>query len=91
MTYTESNVRSAIESLIQTAAPNAVVFPWWVLGYQRDVWPGLLRSDADGGKGFLRGIANLGNMAVRLYADTAEAREGHAAFKEKRPARFRPP
>ena len=50
MTYTESDVRSAIESLIQTAAPNAVVFPWWVLGYQRDVWPGLLRSDADGGK-----------------------------------------
>jgi len=39
----------------------------------------------------IRGIANLGNMAVRLYADTAEAREGHAAFKEKRPARFRPP
>ena len=37
----------------------------------------------------IRGIANLGNVAVKLYADTAEAREGHAAFREKRPPRFR--
>jgi 2-ketocyclohexanecarboxyl-CoA hydrolase len=37
----------------------------------------------------IRGLANLGNVAVRLYADTDEAREGHRAFREKRPPRYR--
>ncbi len=38
----------------------------------------------------IRGIGNLGNVAVKLYSDTPEAREGHEAFKEKRKPRFRP-
>lgn len=37
----------------------------------------------------MRGIANLGNIAVKLFSDTAEAREGLAAFREKRKPRFR--
>jgi 2-ketocyclohexanecarboxyl-CoA hydrolase len=37
----------------------------------------------------MRGIANLGNIAVKLFSDTAEAREGLAAFQEKRKPRFR--
>lgn len=37
----------------------------------------------------MRGIANLGNIAVKLFSDTAEAREGLASFREKRKPRFR--
>lgn len=37
----------------------------------------------------IRGIGNLGNLAVKLYSDTAEAREGHASFTERRPPDFR--
>jgi len=37
----------------------------------------------------IRGIGALGFEALRLYYDTAESREGVAAFKEKRPPRFR--
>lgn len=37
----------------------------------------------------LRGIGNLGFEALRLFYQTAESREGVAAFKEKRPPAFR--
>lgn len=37
----------------------------------------------------IRGISALGFEAVRLYYDTGEAKEGVAAFREKRPPRFR--
>jgi 2-ketocyclohexanecarboxyl-CoA hydrolase len=37
----------------------------------------------------IRGIANLGNIAVKLFGETAEAREGLAAFREKRKPNFR--
>ena len=37
----------------------------------------------------IRGIASLGLQAVSLYYGTDEAREGVAAYKEKRPPRFR--
>lgn len=37
----------------------------------------------------IRGIANLGNMAVKLYLDTDEAKQGHATFKDKARRRFR--
>ena len=37
----------------------------------------------------IRGIAGLGMQAVRLYYETAEAREGVQAFKEKRKPDFR--
>ena len=39
----------------------------------------------------LRGIGALGFEAVRLYYDTDESKEGAAAFREKRPPRFRKP
>jgi len=37
----------------------------------------------------IRGIASLGLQAVSLYYGTDEAKEGVAAYKEKRPPRFR--
>jgi 2-ketocyclohexanecarboxyl-CoA hydrolase len=37
----------------------------------------------------IRGIASMGWQAVSLFYQTDEAREGVAAFKEKRPPRFR--
>lgn len=37
----------------------------------------------------IRGIANLGNLAVKLYGETAEAREGHEAYKARRRPDFR--
>ena len=39
----------------------------------------------------IRGIASLGLQAVSLYYGTEEAREGVAAYKEKRAPRFRKP
>jgi len=49
-TYTETQIRAAIAGVITTAAPNAVVFPWWVLGHDSNTWPGVLISSADGNK-----------------------------------------
>lgn len=49
-TYTESQIRTAIASVITAAATSAVVFPWWVLGHDQNAWPGLLISAADGSK-----------------------------------------
>jgi len=46
-TYTDLDIRTALESVITTAAPLAVVYPWWVLGVKQDMWPGLLRSSTD--------------------------------------------
>jgi 2-ketocyclohexanecarboxyl-CoA hydrolase len=37
----------------------------------------------------IRGIASMGFQALRLFLGTDESREGVAAFKEKRPPRFR--
>ena len=37
----------------------------------------------------IRGIASLGLQAVSLYYGTDEAKEGVAAYKEKRPPKFR--
>jgi len=39
----------------------------------------------------IRGIGALGFEALRLYYNTAESKEGVAAFKEKRPPKFRQP
>jgi 2-ketocyclohexanecarboxyl-CoA hydrolase len=38
----------------------------------------------------IRAIGSLGFEALALYYGTAESREGVAAFKARRPARFRP-
>src|SRR5262245_22810376 len=47
-TYTEAQMREAIEGEIQAAAPLAVVFPRWALGGDERQWPGKLVSPADG-------------------------------------------
>jgi len=47
-TYTETQIRAAIETVINANTTGAVVFPWWVLGDDPNMWPGLLRSAADG-------------------------------------------
>lgn len=51
-TYTESQIRAAIATVITTAAPNAKVFPWWSLGHEVAEWPGQLipESGSDAGK-----------------------------------------
>lgn len=46
-TYSDEDIRTAIAGVITTAAPLAVVFPWWVLGVKQDMWPGMLRSSQD--------------------------------------------
>lgn len=46
-TYTEAQMREAIETEIKAAAPKAVVFPWWALGGDERQWPGKLVSTAD--------------------------------------------
>lgn len=42
MTYTEAQMREALEGEIKAAAPLAVVFPWWALegmsGPGRESW-----------------------------------------------------
>jgi 2-ketocyclohexanecarboxyl-CoA hydrolase len=37
----------------------------------------------------IRGLSNLGNIAVRLYYDSPEGREGERAFRAKRKPQFR--
>lgn len=46
-TYSDQQIRTALEGIITTAAPLAVVYPWWVLGVKQDMWPGLMRSSSD--------------------------------------------
>lgn len=50
MLYTDQDVRNAILSVLQPAVPLAVVYPWWALGANSNLWPGLLESAADGGR-----------------------------------------
>jgi hypothetical protein len=45
-TFTEAQIRAALETIIKAAAPNAVVYPWWVLGHDQNMWPGLLRPSS---------------------------------------------
>lgn len=48
MTYTDEQNRVAIAAVIEAAAPLAVVFPFWVFGFEaEDKWPGFLRSPDD--------------------------------------------
>jgi hypothetical protein len=46
-TFTEAQMREAIETEIRAAAPLAKVFRWWGLGWDDRTWPGLLVSSAD--------------------------------------------
>ena len=36
-----------LKTVVQAAAPLAVVFPWWCLGFDMSRWPGLLTSPDD--------------------------------------------
>jgi hypothetical protein len=51
-TYTEEQIRVAIEAIIKQMAPDAVVFPWWNLSGDINTWPGKLvpKTGADEGK-----------------------------------------
>jgi hypothetical protein len=43
----DSVLRAKISDVIETNAPKAVVFSYWVLGFDQTTWPGLLRSALD--------------------------------------------
>ena len=47
----DATIRSKIADVIETATTNkAVVFSYWVLGYEQLRWPGFLRSANDQGR-----------------------------------------
>ena len=50
MTPNDSQIRESLRALIQAAAPLALVFPRWELGYNPVEWPGLIRSSNDAGR-----------------------------------------
>lgn len=43
----DHEIRTAIAGVVETAAPNAIVFSWWVLGFDVGQWAGLLASADD--------------------------------------------
>jgi hypothetical protein len=44
--YTDAQIRTAILSVLASAAPNAVIFPWWALGHDPAMWPGILKPSS---------------------------------------------
>jgi hypothetical protein len=44
---TDQEIREGIGTVVQAAAPLAVVFPWWCLGFDTGRWPGLVVSAND--------------------------------------------
>jgi hypothetical protein len=44
---TDATIRSKIADVIEVNAPKAIVFSYWVLGFDQLQWPGLLRSPND--------------------------------------------
>src|SRR5687767_2207847 len=54
-TYTEAQIREAIEGVIKQAAPDAVVFPWWNLSGDLNAWPGELGPQTGPDKGKVHG------------------------------------
>src|SRR5262245_9465514 len=44
--FTELQIRDAIKTVLAAAAPNAVIFPWWVLGHDPNQWPGVLKPSS---------------------------------------------
>jgi hypothetical protein len=47
MDYDVHETKAAIKTVIETCAPKAAVFDWWVLGDDYKKWPSLLRSSSD--------------------------------------------
>jgi hypothetical protein len=50
--FTDAQIREAIRSVLATAAPNAIIFPWWAPGHDPNQWPAILKpsSGPDAGK-----------------------------------------
>lgn len=46
-TPADATIRAAIASAIETAAPLARVYSWWVLGADENQWLGYMRSPSD--------------------------------------------
>lgn len=46
-TYTDAQIREAIETVLNAKTTNAVVFPWWALSHRPEHWPGQLVSSAE--------------------------------------------
>jgi hypothetical protein len=44
---TDAQIREQIAAAIQIAAPKAIVFPFWVIGFNETDWPGALISPND--------------------------------------------
>lgn len=72
-TPTDATIRTALKTVIETAAPLAIVFPWWALGADEDEWPAILRSSADasGGRNRVHGY-----VITRSSNDATEGRGG---------------
>ncbi len=51
--YTESQIRTAIETVLTANTTNAVIFPWWVLGHDSTRWPALLKNASDQVHGYV--------------------------------------
>ena len=46
----DEDIRTKIAAAVQLVAPKAIVFPYWVIGFDETKWPGLLRSSEDEGR-----------------------------------------
>ena len=68
----DTSIRAALKSVIETAAPLAVVFDWWVLGANEDQWPGYLRSSSDLDANGQKRVH--GYVITRIGADPNEGR-----------------
>lgn len=45
-TYTEAQIRAAIETVLTASTTNAVVWPYWILGHDPNQWPAVLKNSA---------------------------------------------
>jgi hypothetical protein len=54
-TYTEAQMREALETEIKAAAPAAVVFSWWNLSGNESAWPGKLTPTSGADKDKVHG------------------------------------
>src|SRR5262245_58339484 len=45
-TFTEAQIRAAIRTVLANSAQNAVIFPWWALGHDQNMWPGILKPSS---------------------------------------------
>ncbi len=65
----DHDIRVGIAAKVKLAAPLAVVFPWWCLGFDIPRWPGMLRSEDDSERAH-------GWVVTRRALDRTEANNG---------------